>query len=68
MTRFVGGPHDGLDLPLDPQILPQLRLPEFTELGDFLGDPRLTDGQTWPHQYAADMSAEPPVFRYVEPQ
>lgn len=65
MSRFIGGPYDGEDLPVDASVLPKLRLPAKYQLETFLADPRLTTSQKWPHHYEADTSVDPPVYRFV---
>ncbi len=65
MTLFVGGPYDGHDLPVDPDILEHIRLPTKGALDAFLHDTlSSTEGMT-PHLYSADKSSVPAVFRFV---
>jgi hypothetical protein len=69
MTLFVGGPHDGRDLPIPPKAK-WLRLPPEDELEAYLGlaesDPEVTGKQDWPYLYQLDESTDAPVYRLVE--
>lgn len=70
MTRFVGGPYDGQDLPVDPSLTRSIRLPNAHELDSFLqqweADPGATGKHDWPHVYSADTDVVPPLYRYVD--
>lgn len=70
MTRFVGGPYDGRDLPIDSSMAKMLRLPRPEELGAFLGeceaDPAVTGKLDWPFLYKLDETTTPPHYRFVE--
>lgn len=69
MTMFVGGPYDGEDLPYNPYSTRRVRLPEVNgdsegESSDSLGSMNTADAE-WPHQYEADLSKSPPVYRFI---
>jgi len=66
MTRFVGGPYDGMECYVDPTFVSSVRLPPKEKYREFLSDPRMTKGQKWPHFYEADLTEHPPVYRFVK--
>lgn len=66
MGKFVGGPYDGMELPFDPTVLSRVNLPEKRYLKEFLEVPDRTSKLSWPHRYEADLSTDPPQYRYVE--
>ncbi|MEK6239399.1 MAG: hypothetical protein N2C14_32175 [Planctomycetales bacterium] len=68
MTKFIGGPYDGMDLPFDPKFLQQVNLPETEEqLEAFLNSPDGTSSSNWPYRYDVDRDADPVVYRFREP-
>jgi len=69
MTLFVGGPFDGEDLPYNPYSTRRVRLPDNqldVDSSDTMGSMSTADVE-WPHQYEADVTTSPPVYRYVPP-
>jgi hypothetical protein len=69
MALFVGGPYDGFDLPVDPTLSRQVRLPPKDEIDDFVKarqkDPGATGKHHWPYLYELDSSTSPPCYRFV---
>lgn len=71
MTKFVGGPYDNEDLPVDPKFIKRIRLPEPESDAGVLVDALVIDTRTvdrvdWPHKYELDNSADPAVYRFVD--
>ena len=70
MTRFIGGPYDGRDLPIDPPFAKVIRLPREDELDAFLGeggdDPGSTASFDWPYVYEFDTGFIMPQYRFVK--
>lgn len=66
MTRFIGGPYDGQDLPIDERLLPIVHLPPPGEVQSMLSDPLATSSTNWPFVYEVDGESDPPVYRFVE--
>lgn len=64
MTLFVGGPYDGRDLPVNPDLVKTVRLPEVDEW-DATGDPDATVPRKCPYVYEVDAATTPPQFRFV---
>lgn len=67
MALFVGGPFDGQDLPVDPKLLSNVRLPSEDQLDEFLTNPGASAHRVWPNLYVADLDVDPPVYRFVPP-
>ena len=67
MTIFVGGPYDGRDIAYDPRILRRVNLPNPDQFDDAMVVRDETGKHDWPHAYLADLSVDPPVYRYWRP-
>lgn len=67
MTLFVGGPYHGRDMPVNPDLVTIMRLPEVEEW-DSQDDADATVKRICPHVYELDPELDPPTFRYVKPQ
>lgn len=65
MTKFVGGPYDGRELPIEPEMS-HLWLPPEEELDTFLREPTTTARPGWLSRYWLDNSVEPPVYRFAK--
>ncbi len=65
MALFVGGPYNGRELDIDPELAPTIRLPRVEEW-DVEADPEATVPRKCPFTYAWDDKADPPCFRFVE--
>ncbi len=68
--RFLGGPYDERDLPIQSPYPRIMRLPQEQDLEAFLesakGDPGTTGSYAWPYLYELDESVEPGVYRFKE--
>ncbi len=62
MTKLIGGPYDGQDMPYEPRHAPYIRMPDADTVED---SNDATADTAWPHIYEADLTVEPPVYRYI---